>query len=193
MANDMARWLALVTSEHADKPKLMATLAARLQPYADNIAVLESLPSIFDLDNAIGVQLDIVGLWVGVTRTLRAPITGVYFAWDTPGVGWDQGTWYQPGQSTSSITELPDDAFRTLLRATVAVTHWDGTISGAYSAWAAAFAGTPYGILIDETGPLAITLTLTGTPDAVTAAMFSGGYLSLKPAGVSVTLVVRGY
>jgi hypothetical protein len=193
MANDLDRWLALVTSQHSDKPKFMATLTTRLQPYADMIALLEGMSAAFDLDTAVGAQLDAVGLWLDVTRTLMAPITGVYFAWDTANVGWDQGSWYQVGESTSYLTALPDDAFRNVIRARIAVCHWDGTMSGAYAAWAIAFAGTPYGIQIVETGSMAITITLTGVPDAVTKAMFEGGYLALKPAGVTTTCVVRGY
>jgi Protein of unknown function (DUF2612) len=185
---DISKYVALVTSQHADKPKFMALLALLVQPIADIIALLESMPDAFDLDKAIGVQLDTVGLWVGVTRNVTVPLPNVYFSLDQAGVGLDQGTLQGPFDPKTGLLSLPDDAYKTLLRATIASNHWDGTIPGAYTAWNTLFAGTGFGILIQDANNMSMVYALTGpVPDAVTLALFTGGYLSLKPATVRIS------
>ena len=184
---DVTTYLNLVTSEHRNKPNFIAFLTAVLQPLVDTQAVLLTMSGLYDLDVAVGQQLDVVGQWVGASRNLSVPLIGVYFAFDMANIGFDQGTWYGPFDPTSGLVSLPDDAFRTLIRATIAANHWDGTINGAYAAWNILFAGTGIGILIQDLGDMHMLFALTGpVPDAVTLALLEGGYLSLVPAGVQV-------
>ena len=187
MSGDITAWTALVTSQHADKPKFMASLAAVLQPLADMRDLVMGLPVSFDLDTAVGAQLDVVGLWVGVGRALAIPITDVFFAFDTVSVGWDEGSWWSPGDDTTHLYNLPDDQYRTLLRAKIVANHWDGTIPGAYAAWDTLFAGTGYSIKITDLGGMQMNYELTGpVPDVITKTLFTGGYLDIKPAGVQI-------
>ena len=65
---DVSNYTALITSEHADKPKFMAMVEAVAQCFVDQQNLLLSVPTAFDLDDAVGVQLDAVGLWVGIGR-----------------------------------------------------------------------------------------------------------------------------
>lgn len=191
MAGNVTQWTNLVTSEHNQQPKYMAMLAAVFQPLADTLQTLQQVPADFDLDTAVGAQLDTIGLWVGVTRNLQLAITGVYFAWDTVGLGWDDGAWQGPGDPTSGLLVLPDAQYRTLLRARIANNQWNGTIPGAYASYAVLFAGTGYNINIKDNGDMTMVVTVTGPPlDAITAAIVTGGYLDLKPAGVLATYVL---
>lgn len=184
---DPSPYLSLVTSEYDQQPNFMAMLLAVFQPISDNIAVMQSLPAAFDVDAAIGSQLDIVGQWVGVGRSISVPLTGVYFSLDTAGLGFDEGTWFDPFNPTDGSVTLTDDSFRTLIRARIARNAWDGSVPGAYDVWNTAFAGTGTGILIQDLGNMHMIMALTGGPfDAVTIALFRGGYLSLKPDGVHV-------
>lgn len=140
---DLQAYLGLVTSEHQPKPKFNATLAAALQPIMDTQAALAAMMQSFDIDTAIGAQLDVDGLWVGASRNLQAAVAGVYFAWDTAGVGWDQGVWLGPGESPTSLTVLPDGQYRTLIRARIANNQWDGTIPQAYAIGSDIFGQAP--------------------------------------------------
>ena len=181
-------YLSLITSEHADKPNFNAVMSLLLQPLADIKAQILALPGLFDLDVAVGQQLDFVGQWVGVSRYLQVPITDVYFSFDTVGLGFDEGTWWAPPAPLTQLDILPDDAYRTLLRARIASNNWDGTVPGAYSVWNILFAGTGYTIQITDNQDMTIDYNLVGpTPDALTLALYEGGYLSLKPAGVEIT------
>lgn len=186
MPRSLDSYLDRITSEHNGQPDFVATVTALLQPLVDMQAVVEHLPADFDLDVAVGAQLDAIGVRVNRNRFVDIPYS-VYFSWDTAGLGWDEGFWWVPGDPLTSMTTLADDPYRTLLRAVIAANQWDGTIPGAYVAWDTLFAGTPYGILIQDHGDLSMDLVLIGpSPDAITRALFTAGELDLKPAGVSL-------
>ena len=184
---DITPYTSLITSEYNQQPNFMAMIGTILQPIADSIATVQSLSAAFDLDNAVGSQLDVVGLWVGVTRNVAVPLTGVYFSLDVAGLGFDEGTWFNPFDPSTGLLVLPDENFRTLIRGRIARNHWDGSVPGAYNAWNIAFAGTGTGILIQDYDNMHMLMALTGGPfDAVTIALFQGGLLSMKPDGVHV-------
>lgn len=125
----LGEYTALITSEHRDKPRFMAVVGALVQPLVDQMNVLQSMPGKFDLDNAVGVQLDDVGLWVGVSRKIRTPLTGIYFSFDIDGLGFDQGTWKGPFDPDTGLTVLDDDTYRLVIRAKIGANHWDGTLA----------------------------------------------------------------
>lgn len=183
---DTARWLALITNEHNQRPNYMAMVSAVLQPFADTLAVVAGIPLLYDVDVALGTQLDTDGQWVGETRFITVPLTDVFFSWDVAGLGWAEGNWTSSLTATQLVI-LPDAQFRTLIFAAIAANHWDGTIPSAYDIWNTIFAGTGVGILIQDLPGMHMILALTGpVPDAVTKALFTGGYLNLVPAGVQV-------
>ncbi len=183
---DVAPYLGLVTSEHATRPKFMAELAAVLQPFADLQVVMSDMPGLYDLDAAVGVQEDTTGLWIGITRDVTEPLSGVFFSWATPGLGWGEGNW-PPNAGSYELVVLPDAQYRTLLYAKVAANGWDGTIPGAYDIWSIIFAESGSGLLIQDYGDMHMAVALTGpVPDAVTLALFTGGYFDLRPAGVRI-------
>lgn len=180
-------YLSLITSLYQGKPKFMGLCSALVGPLVDVQELLETIRACFDLDSAVGVQLDKVGEWVGRTRYLDAPLVGVYFAWDTPGVGWGEGSWKGPYDPESGMVALPDDAYRTLLRAKIAANAWDGTIPGAYEVWETLFADTGSIIVIQDNQDMSMVVGVAGISlDAVTKALLVGGYIPLKPAGVRI-------
>jgi len=127
--SELTDYTALITSEHRDKPRFMGTVGALVQPIVDQMNVLQSMPAKFDLDNSVGVQLDDVGLWVGVSRKIRTPLTGIYFSFDIAGLGFDQGTWKGPFDPDTGLTVLDDDTYRLVIRAKIGANHWDGTLA----------------------------------------------------------------
>lgn len=183
---DLDEYLNLVPSENRGQPNFIATLSAVLQPLVDWQNTVLTFPALYDLDVAAGVQEDATGEWIGATRYVTEALTGVFFSWNTAALGWNQGSW-APTNSPTQLIALPDDAYRTLLRGKIAANNWDGTIPGAYAVFAAAFAGTPYGILIQDRPGMHMAYALTGpVPDALTFALFTSGLLTPKPAGVKV-------
>lgn len=187
MAIDPSIYTSLITSQHSDKPKFMAMVSLFAQWAADRQNMLASIPGLYDVDVAVNTQLDTTALWIGQSRNLSVPLTDVYFSLDTPGLGLDQGVILGPFDPISGLVSLPDESFRTLLYAVIAANYWDGTIPGAYDAFNTVFQPLGYQILIQDNQDMSMSLALIGpAPDAVTLALFKGGYLDLVPAGVSV-------
>lgn len=181
-------YTSLITSEYQSSPKFMAMVSLLGQWAVDRRNLLASIPGLYDIDTAVGQQLDRIGQWVGISRNLSLPLTGVYFSFDTAGLGFDQGTWLGPFDPTTGLVSLPDAQYRILLYATIAANNWDGTVPGSYNAWNTIFAPLGYSILIADSQDMTMSVVLVGpAPDAVTLALFTGGYLNLRPAGVGIT------
>ncbi len=182
----VADYLALVTSAFQGKPNFMGVITAATSVPARVQALLTSMLSLFDLDVAVGQQLDVIGLWVGVSRNVNVPIEGVYFSWDGTdySVGWDYGSW-RPSTDPTAVTVLPDDNYRILIRAKIAANSWIGTTDAAYAIWEDVFPGTT--ILIQDYQDMSYALAIVGgVIDSLTLALITGGYIPLKPEGVKV-------
>lgn len=150
-------------------------------------ALLDAMRAAFDLDTAVGAQLDATGLWIGRTRMLPIPLENVYFQWNVEGFGFAEAAWRGRYDSASTLHRLPDETYRTLLKAKVAANAWDGTTSGAYAVWKAAFADKGTAILMQDNRDMSITIGLVGmTPDKLTLSLLTTGYLPLKPEGVRI-------
>lgn len=180
-------YIDLVTSEYAQQPNFISTLSFNLTAPIRVQDLLTSMIPIFDLDTAVGDQLDVLGAWAGISRNVSIPIANIYFSWDRdPFIGWDFGIW-QPNLSPTTITTLPDEAYRTLIRAKIAANNWDGTTEGAYAIWDSIFPQTQ--ILIQDHEDMSYALALFGGMiDALTVALLTGGYIPLKPEGVHVNV-----
>ena len=177
-----------ITSEHNDKPKYMATVEVTAQPLADTSWLEQNYYLYYDVDNAVGVQLDAVGMWVGRSRYLPVPITA-YFSWDTNDLGWDQAVWKRPFDPDSGFTTLPDEIYRQLLYAVIRANHWDGTIPGAYDVWAPIWNQYPnYTFVIQdyEDGSMAYGLIGPAPPDQIMLGYFTFGEIDTKPAGIEL-------
>lgn len=187
---ELAYYLAKITPEHANKPKFMETVAALLQPFVDIQSLFENMLTLFDLDSATGVQLDQVGLWIGIGRRVNVPITNLYFSFDIVGLGFDQGIWFQDFDPTSDVVELDDDTYRSLLRAKVLLNKWDGTKAQLYGVIDAMFRDT-VGITISivDNMDMSMSITLGGTqPSAALLAVFTTNILPFAPLGVALTI-----
>jgi hypothetical protein len=114
------------------------------------------------------------------------PLTGVYFSLDTAGLGFDEGTWQSPFDPTTGLIALPDDAYRTLLRAKIANNQWDGTVPGAYRFLSGLFPGNV--LFIQDNQDMTMYVGIVGSValDAVSYALLTGGYLDVKPSGVHI-------
>ncbi len=171
----------------------MAFVAMLVQPFADIAARLAALAELYDLDSATGAQLDVLGQWIGVSRNLVVPLPDVYFSWDSATLGWESATWLGPYDALTGLASLPDDAYRTLLRARIVANHWDGTVPGAYAVWAAVFGNSgERRIFLQDNQDMTMLVGIAGTPmDVVTKSLLLSGYLDLRPAGVLLAGYVR--
>jgi len=179
-------YLNLITSEHRGKEKFEATVVAGVSPFSKLQAVMLGLPADFDIDSAVGVQLDAVGAWIGRSRRIDTPLVGVYFTWDDlASDGWESGIWKGPFDPDSGLVDLPDDSYRVLLKAKIAANSWDGTIPGAYAIWATVFTNSQ--LVIQDNQDMSMVVGIAGQPlSIVDQALLTNGYIPLKPEGARI-------
>jgi hypothetical protein len=151
-------YTALITSEYQGSVKFQRWLAALLQPLDDASQCLESISLAFDLDQAVGVQLDILGQIIGQGRTMT----------------------FTPSSGASPI--LDDTTYRLLLKARIAWNTWDGTIDGLQTVWKNLF--PTGGITIVDNQNMSATVVMTGAFTAIQQDLINAGLIVPRPEGV---------
>lgn len=185
MAASIFDYRALITSEHADKPKFVATVSAAAQPFVDLNNAISGFAESFDVDEAVGVNLDAVGAWVGISRVVSVPLQGVYFTFDDEALGFDTGYFKGRFDPLEGPTRLDDKAYRVLLKSKIAANHWDGTLIYARAVMAGLL--TDNQVYVQDNQDMSITVGVVGPKlDALLRSLLVGGYLELKPEGVQV-------
>jgi hypothetical protein len=183
----LQEYIDLITSEYAGQPDFKAVMTANLSVPVRVKDLMASMIALFDLDTPpVGDQLDIIGKWVGVSRNIPVPISGVLFEWDSASYanGWDYGIWQGSGGPTQ-ITTLPDDVYLTLIKAKIASNNWNGTTNGAYEIWDRLF--STIRILILDRQNMSYDMAIVGgVIDTLTLALITGGYIQLRPEGVKI-------
>ncbi len=119
----------LISNFFSTRPKFNDTLQVTLQPFIDLQVFVANIPQEFDLDYAIGVQLDILGQWIGISRNIKIPIPDPWFRLDDIARGLDKGIWFQIEFNNSStvLSTLDDETYRRVLKAKVLANKWNGT------------------------------------------------------------------
>jgi hypothetical protein len=156
---DVSTYQNLITGEHRSQNLFVMFLSTLCQASIDQQDQFAGLPSLFDLDLAVGDQLDKLGAWIGASRNLDQTVLGV----DT----------------------LPDLSYRFLLKLLVAQNVWDGTIPGAYTLWDSIFGA--YGLLIQDNQDMTMTVAFTNPPTDPLVLAVIQEYFGLCPAGVRIT------
>lgn len=185
----MSKYTDLITNYHATKPLFVQHVDLSTRPLTDVSTSLNGLITAFDIDTAVGVQLDIIGEWVGRSRIVSVPISGIYFSWDTDGLGYDQGVWQGPYDPDSGYTSLSDDTYRVILKAKVAINNWDGTNDTLPDILDTALAGSGLRMQIVDNQDMTISIWVFPEVDISQVSLeliaaIKQGYLTVKAAGV---------
>ncbi len=72
----MSKYSDLITNYHRTKPLFTQHVDLSTRPLTDAASAMEGLLTAFDIDQAVGAQLDILGEWIGRSRTVSVPISG---------------------------------------------------------------------------------------------------------------------
>lgn len=78
------KYTALIPAYHCQFPNYFATVNAVTEAFVRQQDSTRGIVPAFDLDSAIGAQLDVIGLWVRRGRRIRAPAVNHYFSFDDP-------------------------------------------------------------------------------------------------------------
>lgn len=185
----MSKYVDLITSYHASKPLFVQHVDLSTRPLVDAASTMAGMTAAFDIDTAVGVQLDIIGEWVGRSRVVSEPITGVYFSFDTDGLGFEQGVWQGPYDPDSGFTKLSDEVYRVILKAKIAINNWDGTNDSLPDILNTALAGSGLSMQIIDNQDMTISVIVFPETDIADVsrellAAIRQGYLTVKAAGV---------
>lgn len=150
------KYLNLITSQHRGKPKFTSWLTAALLKIDDTASFLLGLSNDFDIDQAIGNQLDILGEIVGLKRTILL---------------------------NSEYTLLDDDSYRFAIKAKVLKNRWDGTTQGIYDVWHGIF--PEYGLRVTDNQDMSVTYLAAGSFTPTIKNLIQGNYVIPKSCGVS--------
>lgn len=156
-------YVSLITSQYQNTTNFLLWLRAALQIFSDAMQCLCTIDSSFDLDMAVGAQLDVIGLLVGENRTVG----------------------FQPSNGISPT--LDDGTYRLLLRAKIAQNQWDGQLQSLYSLWTQLFPGGT--IALQDNQNMTATIFLTGSFSSITQDLITNGYIIPRPEAVQYTFV----
>lgn len=157
-------YLDLITSEHSTKPNFIEYNKAFLEKVLANTDVLSAFDALFDVDNAVGDQLDKIGYDVGINRVL--PINDP----DIP-------------------AQLTDELYRLVIKSKIQQNHWDGTMKGWQNILQVIFPDSAYDIQ-DNFDMSVVVMIIDPNFDAAKIALLLNGYLLPKPSGVRVNYTV---
>lgn len=186
------QYAALITSEHAIRPKFMSLVNLIAGGFGDITACILSMPKAFDIDTAVGAQLDIVGKWVGQARVVtNVLLTGFFgFADDpaaltfgelpSPSVG---GVFYELGATFQATTTLSDKDYRTILRARIVRNQSNGTLSAIENALQYVF-GVP--CTVSDIGDMSLAIQVSAPITQTQEALLNTLDLLPRPAGVAI-------
>lgn len=157
------KYLNNITNQHRDKPKFIAWLSSSLTIIDHAYLVTKNMDNDFDLDNAIGKQLDVLGQTIGRQRTLT----------------------FQPLNGFDPI--MDDETYRLVLKAKVAMNNWDGKIESAYEIWDNTF--KDIGMQLQDNQDMSLTAYVTGYVNQIRQDLIQHGYIVPKPEGVRINYV----
>ncbi|QIP56819.1 DUF2612 domain-containing protein [Hafnia alvei] len=181
------RYSELIPSNQRSAPKYHLTIETITDAFSQCLDVANSLITIFDLDKAIGKQLDIIGEWAGRSRRIKAPIDDYFFTLDSPVLGFDYGYWKNRYDSEFGYLDLDDVSYRTILRAKIGANNWDGTCESLPDILDSIYPNGDFNISFIDNGDMTMTVTVKGKKiDNITKEIIKQGYLSIKPLGVTV-------
>ena len=181
-------YLSLFTRQHRGKPKLEAWMSVLLQPLIDTQIFFSSINHEFDLDSAVGAQLDILGEWIGLSRNLYEAYA--YFRYDSgPGFGLGslKGTLGRRDPIPGGSWTFLDDQYRHMLRAKILYNRWDGSTSQAASILSYLVGATASVVTIHDSQ---FILLLPESIDDSYKAVLDSGLFNFRPAGVNLAAIV---
>lgn len=159
------KYLDNITSQHRDKPKFIEWLSSSLTIIDHVYLMAKNMDNDFDLDNAVGKQLDMLGEIIGRQRTLT----------------------FQPLNGHNPV--LDDDTYRLVLKAKVAMNNWDGKTESAYEIWNNIF--DDIGLQLQDNQDMSLTAYITGYVNQIRQDLIQHGYIVPKPEGVRINYIGR--
>lgn len=160
-------YLGLITDRNDRREKFKKYARMLLEQALEEHAIVNSMPWAFDLYNAAGVQLDTIGIIVGLTRQLP----------------------YDPG---ASVNEMDDEEYRLMLRMKIARNIWSGTNEDARQIYQTLFDDEEIKVIYYDNQDMTLTYTMSGIRASRLSVLLYSKPLLLIPGGVGYNVDLKG-
>ena len=157
------KYLKNITSQHRDKTKYMKWVEFLLETLDDCYNCIKSIDINFDIDNAIGVQLDQLGEIIGRKRILT----------------------FQPIDDYYPI--MDDETYRLVLKTKIAMNNWDGLTESIYQIWKNIF--DDLRLKIKDGQDMSFECMIYGFVNPIRQDLIQNGYIIPKPEGVRINYI----
>lgn len=154
-------YLNRITSQYAGKPRFMNWLTALLEKAEPAHGVSEVMAGYFDVSDAKGAQLDIVGEIVGVNRIITDQFIN------------------------SEEKEFDDAQFRRLIQTRIIANQWNGQQGSITNVWEEAMDESLRAVYHDNQN-MTITVDLIGDYQPLDVELVLRGWIVPKPMGVTM-------
>lgn len=180
----MTKYLQYIPLANRQKPKFSSTIKLITTP-PEKLQQTFKIQD-FDIDMANGKQLDIIGEWVGISRFITIPLL-IYFSFDDVNLGFDKGFWQGEYDSNKELKELDDESYRILLKAKIAINHWDGTNETLPEIYRRVFDNTDTNVFHVDNFDMSMSIYYVGKIlNPILKSIIKNDYLNIKPAGVRI-------
>jgi hypothetical protein len=160
----MDKYQSLITSQHQLQPKFIAWVMATVGMVEDAQSLLNGLYTDYDIDVAVGIQLDALGVILNLPRTLP----------------------FQPTGTVSAI--MDDDTYRIALKSAIVSAHFDGTIPTLVNLLQTTFAGFGLHFAVQDNQDMTFSVIVFGTISSLLQDLFTHDYIIPRPQGVSISI-----
>nr|DAV87994.1 MAG TPA: Protein of unknown function (DUF2612) [Caudoviricetes sp.] len=205
----------LITSEYRLSKKFNSMVRAMVDYGCILDAAVLKIVEKFDIDEATGNQLDIIGECVGVTRSLNfEPTALAYSIIEGPSLSellkdtgkesqytiiqtpiaaqrtdTDVISGYKPAEFDSTKERLiSDDIYRIMIKARIIQNIWKGNATELYEMWDVLFPKN-MGLQIQDNQDMSFNIVLIGDYPEIMKELIMHGYIIPKPEGVRINML----
>lgn len=186
-----------VATQYTEAQKFLAYIRALLASSAEMEAVLQKVAEQSDIDLAEGVNLDVIGEIVGISRIIPASVQLAFFGFQdnaaalnfgeegSPGIG---ARFYDEGEPYLATSVLNDPEFRLLIRAKIVKNHALGTNEDVIAGLAYLFGGgMAIQVAVEDIGGMAIQVAVGRPLTYLEKVLITNLDVLPRPAGVRIS------
>ena len=186
-----------VAAQYTESQKFLAYIRALLASSAELEAVLQKVAEQVDIDLAEGVNLDVIGEIVGISRIIPASVQLAFFGFQDNAAALNFGEegsqgigarFYDEGEPYLATSVLNDPEFRLLIRAKIVKNHALGTNEDVIAGLAYLFGGgMAIQVAVEDIGGMAIQVAVGRPLTYLEKVLITNLDVLPRPAGVRIS------
>lgn len=186
-----------VAAQYTESQRFLAYIRALLASSAELEAVIQKVAEQVDIDLAEGVNLDVIGEIVGISRIIPASVQLAFFGFQDNAAALNFGEegsqgigarFYDEGEPYLATSVLNDPEFRLLIRAKIVKNHALGTNEDVIAGLAYLFGGgMAIQVAVEDIGGMAIQVAVGRSLTYLEKVLISNMDVLPRPAGVRIS------